>query len=229
MPTYPYQALPTPSRANDNFEVLSPHAVSALTECSVPCCPSGLHTHTSVEMVMSLHQAPRHACIGILHIWALRFVHIGHRACVSSCIFHLMVKYDLHHISPSSDDVLSAYSLELALVLCTSQRCTGTWAHMLSLQQCTSVTRYIASHEAVIKWYGTDCVFPPCCLSQQPPYARCVTTSSTQICLHWCYAHRSSVLGLGRYAVVAVRISQICTIWWSSDRWAGLRRVFIAC
>ncbi len=45
------------------------------------------------------------------------------------------------------------------------------------------------------------------------------TTSSTQICLHWCYAHLSAVLGLGTYDVHCNHSI------WSNDRWAGLRSI----
>ena len=75
--------------------------------------------------------SPSCACIAVLHKWALYFVsvHIGHKACVSSQMKQCLVKYDLHHISSTTDDVWSAYSLVHALVLCTSERCTGT-AHI---------------------------------------------------------------------------------------------------
>ena len=46
-----------------------------------------------------------------------------------------------------------SYSLVLALVLCTSERCTGTWAHMLWFL-CTSTTRSVWSDEAVIDDLG---------------------------------------------------------------------------
>ena len=74
------------------------------------------------------------------------------------------------------------------------------WAHMLWLQ-CTSVTWSVSSDEATIDDLGcaacsssTHHVLRACCLSQQSPYAASVTTSSSQLCLHWCSAHLSSVL-----------------------------------
>ena len=68
-----------------------------------------------------------------------------------------LVSWDLQHVSPSIDVVFLAHSLVLALVLYTSERFTGF--------QCTSVTRSVASHEAVIEDLGcagysslTDCL-----------------------------------------------------------------------
>jgi len=43
-----------------------------------------------------------------------------------------------------------------ALVFCTSERCTGTWAHMLLWFQCTSVTRSVSSDSAIIDDLGCD-------------------------------------------------------------------------
>ena len=128
-----------------------------------------------------------------------------------------------------------AHSLVLALVLCTSERCTGTWAHMLWFL-CTSTTRSVSSDEAVIDELGcaayslsSDVVLWPCCLRQQPPYAASVSTSSTQLCLHWFSAHLSAVLGLGTlwYAdslCTAVTRSS-CRVPWSSNWWAGICRI----
>ncbi len=66
-------------------------------------------------------------------------------------------------------------------------------------------------------------------LSQSPLYAASVTTSSTQMCLHWFCAHLSAVLELGTYAaVVPVHIShKVCIIRFSSDWWSGMRSIFI--
>ena len=66
------------------------------------------------------------------------------RSCVSSQMKQCLLKYGLH-----TDDVFLAYSHGLALLLCTSERCTETWAHMLGFQ-CTSVTWSVSSDEAVI-------------------------------------------------------------------------------
>ncbi len=72
--------------------------------------------------------SPTCACIDVQHICFLHFVsvHIGYKACVSSQMKQWLVSLDLHLISPSTNDVWWAYSVVLALVLCTSERCTET-------------------------------------------------------------------------------------------------------
>ena len=175
---------------------------------------------TCLSQHLTQQMSPSCACIDVLHNWALYLlsVHIDHKACVSSQTKRWLVSWDPHHIS-STDDVLSAYSLMLALVLCTSERCTRTWAHMLRFQ-CTSVTPSVSSDSAVIDDLicaayssSTDDVFWPYCLSQQPPWATSVSTSSTHLCLHRCSAQLTAVLELGTYGVDCEQQSQgLCVI-----------------
>ena len=169
------------------------------------CFANTFHNHQPHTQQVS----PSCACIDVLHNWALYLlsVHIGHQACVSSQTKQWLVKYDLHHISPSTDDVWSAYSPVLALVFCTSERCTGTWAHMLSFQ-CTSVTTPVSSDSAVIDdpvcaaySSSTDDVFWPYCLSHH--YTQQVSLHQAP-CRSWLH---DSVW------VMSTRVMSLC--WWT--------------
>ena len=112
----------------------------------------------------------------------------------------------------------------LALVFCTSERCTATWAHMLWLQ-CTSVTRSMCIIRwSSNRWAGLRSIFhlhlmmfyeqnvwvntPSITCSCATLYAHQVimfhehmsqssapyAASVTQLCLHWCSAQLSAVL-----------------------------------
>ena len=100
-------------------------------------------------------QVSPNCCSDVLHKWALHHfpVHTSHKACMSSQPKQWLVSSDLHHVSQSSDTVWRAFSLVLALVLCTSEHCTGNWVHTPRLQ-CTSVTTSVSSITAVIDGLG---------------------------------------------------------------------------
>ena len=92
-------------------------------------CTSVTRSVSSAEASPHMRQvSPSCAYINVLHNWALYLLSVqtGHKACVSRQMKQCLVSWDLHHVSTSTDDVWWAYSLVLALVLCTSERCTGT-------------------------------------------------------------------------------------------------------
>ena len=77
-----------------------------------------LATHVSIISCHTQQVSASCSCIDVLRNWALYLLLRQMKQCLAN--------WDLHHISKSTDDVSWAYLLELALLLCTSERCTGT-------------------------------------------------------------------------------------------------------
>ena len=100
----------------------------------------------------------------------------------------------------------------LALVLCTFERCTGTWAHVLRFQ-CTSVTPSVSSQSAVIDdlvcaaYSSSTDDFSDHIVSVNSHHEQRVSAHQAHICA--CIdAHLRTVLEPGTYGVDCEQQSQ---------------------
>ena len=117
------------------------------------------------------------------------------------------------HVTIISPIRSKCHPVVLALMFCTTERCTYF--------QFTLVTGLVCRVRQSSGWWSMICIIfhHPLMMFDQ----------HTHLCLHWCFAHLIAVLELGTYvAVVPVRIShKVCIIRFSSDSWSGMRSIFI--
>ncbi len=180
---------------------------------------------------------PNCACIDVLHNWApynfqytwptsfvcvklIAAVH-GELGSAAQCNFHWISCLSKQWQAVCMRPNYIKHPDALALVLCTFERCTGTWAHMLRFQ-CTPVTRSICIIRwSSDRWAGLRSMFhhqlmmfseqniwvsnPLSCAAlydhqvimfhkQMSQSSAPYAASVTQFCLHWCSARLSAVL-----------------------------------